>query len=191
MLDVLTPQLFGWLALVTSFVAPSNPGDAKKVKVTVVVILATDRCQEVDPRLKLIAAEVQKVYPDLKGFTLSSMTCKSLAVDEKSVFALVGDKTAVVVVHQAADPKTNKVSLGVTPPEQGEIVYRTVCGKFLPIVTRCRSCEHISPAYVVRALGSASGPGSAAPAIGACVALSGKARERLILAIRVQPCNGK
>lgn len=186
----MTPQLFGWLALMTGLAAPARPQEAPKVKVTVVVILANDRSTEVDPRLKLIAAEVQKCTPSLTGFTLASMTSKSLAVDEKAAFPVNGDKSVVVVVQQAAD-KSNKVCLAVTPPQQGEIVYRTVCGKFLPIVTRCQSCEHIPPAYIVRALGSASAPCSTAPILGAAFALSGKTRERLILAIRVQPCNGK
>ena len=48
---------------------------------------------------------------------------------------VVDEVTAQVIVKHGAD-KNNKVSLSVTAPEQGEIVYRTVCGKYLPIVTR-------------------------------------------------------
>jgi hypothetical protein len=191
---LLIPKVVGGFAVLACLVAPClvapwHPGE-NKVKVTVVVIVATDRSDEIDPRLKLIAAEVQKCNKTLTGFSLESMTSKSLAVDEKAVFALRGKKSVVVVVQQAAD-KTNTVGLAVTPPEQGEIVYRTVCGKFLPIVTRCQSCGQVSPAYVARALGSAAGPGLTAPVLGGGVAVSGKSRERLILAIRVQPCNGK
>jgi hypothetical protein len=71
------------------------------------------------------------------------------------VFELVDGKTVTVVVKQSAD-KENRVGVAVTAPDQGEIVYRTVCGKFLPIVSRYQT----------------------------------KAGERLILAVRVQPCNG-
>jgi hypothetical protein len=133
---------------------PKQP--AGKIKVTVVVILASDRPGEVDPRLKCIADEVRKKDPSLQSFHLASMTCRSLAANEEAAFKLVEDQSAQVVVHHGADGE-NRVSLAVTPPRQGEIVYRTVCGKFLPIVTRYQT----------------------------------KNRDRLILAVRVQPCTGK
>jgi hypothetical protein len=151
------PRLAGLLILASCLlVQPPAAEPPKRVKVTVVTILATDRNDEVDPRLQGIADEVRKMNPQLKGFKLVSMACKSLPVDEKTAFPLVDDQTAQVVIRHSAD-QSNRVSLGVTPPRQGEIVYRSVCGKFLPIVTRYQT----------------------------------KGRERLILAVRVQPCNGK
>ncbi len=126
-----------------------------KIKVTVVVILASEQPGAIDPRLKAIAAEVQRRNPTLKSFQLKTMTCKSLKQGEKAKFALIEDKSAHVTVQHSAD-KDNKVALAIVPPDQGEIVYRTVCGKFLPIVTRCRT----------------------------------KTNQRLILAVRVQPCQG-
>jgi hypothetical protein len=128
----------------------------KRVKVTVVTILATPRNNDVDPRLKGIAEEVQKMSPQLTGFRLVSMASKSLAVDEKASFPLVENQVVQVVIRHSAD-KYNRVSLAVTPPQQGEIVYRSACGKFLPIVTRYQTLP----------------------------------KERLIVAVRVQPCNGK
>jgi len=152
-----TPRLAGFVMLLACMVGSSPPADeVKRVKVTVVTILATERNDEVDPRLKGIADEVRKMNPQLKGFKLVSMANKSLAVDEKSAFPLVEDQTAQVVIRHGADPN-NRVSLGVTPPRQGEISYRAACGKFLPIVTRYQTQE----------------------------------KERLIMAVRVQPCNGK
>jgi hypothetical protein len=127
----------------------------EKIKVTLVVILAREDGNEIDPRLKAIAEEVRKLNPNLKSFQLKTMTCKSLQAGEKANFPLIDGKTAQVIVQHAAD-KDNKVALAITPPDQGEIVYSTVCGKFLPIVTRCQT----------------------------------KGRERLILAVRVQPCQG-
>ena len=126
-----------------------------KIKVTVVVILAGEEPGAIDPRLKAIAAEVQKLNPSLKSFQLKTMTCKSLVQGEKARFVLIEDKAAQVTVQHSAD-KNNKVALAIVPPDQGEIVYRTVCGKFLPIITRCRT----------------------------------KGNQRLILAVRVQPCLG-
>lgn len=150
--------LASWLGLlvVLARTCAGSAEPAEKVKVTVVVILASEGKPEVDPRLDKIAQEIRKRNPNLNRFQLKSMTCRSLAVDEKVNLSLVDDKKAQVIVKQMAD-KDNRVGLAVTVPEQGEIVYRTACGKFLPIVTRYQT----------------------------------KMRERLILAIRVQPCNGE
>lgn len=126
-----------------------------KVKVTVVVILASEKGNFVDKQLKAIAEEVQKLNPQLNSFHLKSMTSKSLAPDDKVSFPLIDDRAALVVVKHGAD-MNNRVGVAITAPNQGEIEYRTVCGKFLPIVTRYHT----------------------------------KTRERLILAVRVQPCLG-
>jgi hypothetical protein len=143
------------LGLACGFCCPGQL-QQKKVKVTVVVILACQSKEHVDPQLKWIAQEVRKRDKTLTCFRLKSTKCQSLAVEEKGVFKLVDDKTATVVVKQCVD-KENRIGVAVTAPDQGEIVYRTVCGKFLPIVSRYQT----------------------------------KANERLILAVRVQPCNGK
>lgn len=147
-----------WLGFALLILAPANllaacPGDSK-INVTVVVILATEDGTFVDKRLTDFAKEVQEKYPQLKSFKIKTMMKRSLAPEEKSTFKLVDKETAQVVVKHGAD-KHNRVSLAVTAPDQGEITYRTVCGKFLPIVTRYQT----------------------------------KSKERLILAIQVQPCN--
>lgn len=134
--------------------AAEDPTD--RVKVTLVTILASEDGDAVDDRLTAIAEEIRKVNPNLKSFRLKEMTTRSLPADEPTMFPLVEDKAAKVVVKHGAD-KDNRVGLSITPPGQGEIVYRTVCGKFLPIVTRYHT----------------------------------KAKERLILAVRVQPCRGE
>jgi hypothetical protein len=151
------PRLAGLLLLMTC-VADTQPmaHKPKRVKVTMVTILATERNNEVDARLKDIAAELRKMNPQLKGFKLVSMENKSLSVDEKAVFPLVDEQVAKVVIHRAAD-ENNRIILAVTPPRQGELTWSSACGKFLPIVTRYQTEQ----------------------------------KERLILAVRVQPCNGK
>jgi len=149
----LSPVLLPFTLLLIGPACAACPDE--KIKVTVVVILASEEGDKIDPRLKAIAEEVQKLNPNLKSFQLKTMTCKSLQQGEKGSFALIDDKTAQVVVKHGAD-KCNKVALAVTPPDQGEIVYSTVCGKFLPIVTRCNT----------------------------------KCKNRLIIAVRVQPCMG-
>jgi hypothetical protein len=125
----------------------------EKIKVTLVVILASEEGTEIDPRLKQIAEEVQKRDPQLKSFKVQTQTVRKLAENEKSVFNLVEQKSADVIVKHGADGG-NKVAIAVTAPDQGEIVYRTACGKYFPIVTRHQT----------------------------------KNRERLILALRVDPC---
>lgn len=76
-----------------------------------------------------------KLNPGLKSFELKTMTCRSLKPGVKAEFELPDGEKARVIVKHAADAQ-NRVGLAIKPPCQGEIVYRTVCGKFLPIVTR-------------------------------------------------------
>jgi hypothetical protein len=125
-----------WALLVVANCATAqNPGPALNVKVTVVVILASEEGSKIDPKLKAIAEEVRIKYPNLTSFQLKSMASKSLPPDEKAQFPLVDDKNVAITIKHGADTE-KRVSLAVVAPDQGEIVYRCVCGKFLPIVTR-------------------------------------------------------
>jgi hypothetical protein len=161
-----------------------------KVKVTVVVILASDRCPYIHPRLQEIAAEFQKGDPSLTGFTLVSMTEQSLPANKKFKFPCVEGCFVEVVIHRCTD-EANKVCLSVTAPLQDEIQYRCVCGKFFPIVTRYQIRERIPPHYLARAIGHLCS-GNAVQRMLALEALHhGRCRDVLILAIRVQPCTGK
>jgi hypothetical protein len=154
-------RFIGCLAVLVgaAWVAPTAPpcdAPPDKVKVSVIVILASETNAKVDPKLTCIACELKKKYPKLAGFQLAGKcSCKSLTVGVKENFDLIADQTAAVTVEQAAD-EDNFVQLKVTPPSMGEITYRTVCGKFLPIVTPVQIKNDI-----------------------------------VIIAVRVQPCNGK
>jgi hypothetical protein len=128
---------------------------ARKVRVSVLVILASETDTRVDPKLAGIAREVRKMHPKLCGFRRANLSCKSLEVGVADKIALIDSQSAKVTVQRAADKK-NRIQLKVTPPSMGEITYSTPCGKFLPIVTRFRT----------------------------------KNKDLLIIAIRVQPCNG-
>jgi hypothetical protein len=141
-------SLAGVLCWQSALLAPEK---AKRVKVTVVTILASTQKEFVDERLKCIAQEVQKKNPSLKGFELHSMECKSLAVNEKWTCKLVDGQEARIVIHKGAD-KDNQVELKIKAPKQGDIVYGTVCGKFLPIVTRfkTKSKERLIIAVMVK-----------------------------------------
>jgi hypothetical protein len=129
--------------------------DARKVRVSVVAILASEKSDKVDDKLKAIAAEVRRMRPALKGFTMANLSCKSLSIDAADIFDLIEGQRARVVIEKAAD-RMDRIQLKVTPPKMGEITYETPCGKFLPILTPIKT----------------------------------KAGEVLIIAIRVQPCNG-
>jgi hypothetical protein len=134
-----TRSLFLGLAVLACLVAFLPADDAgKKVKVSLVTVLATTRDEPVDPRLTCVAREIRKKNPELKGFQLVHMACASLAPGAKAKFQLVEGQEALVVVERGAD-KDNKVQLQVRAPLQGEVVYVTVCGKFLPLVTRYKT----------------------------------------------------
>jgi hypothetical protein len=112
-----------------------TPCAGQKVAVTLVVILAKEDGDRIDPKLKAIAEEVRVKYPNLRSFRIKSMTAKSLAPDHTTLFPLVENKNVAITIKHGADQE-KRVSLAVLAPDQGEFVYRCVCGKFLPIVTR-------------------------------------------------------
>ncbi|MCI0641881.1 MAG: hypothetical protein L0Y72_11195 [Gemmataceae bacterium] len=146
-------KVLSMLSACAFFVCGQPPCSGQKVKVTVVCILAKEEPGHIDKKLVDIAKEVQLKNPSLKSFYLKNMEMRSLAPDEKGFFPLVNKKSALVIVKHGAD-KYNKVGLVIHPPDQGEILCASACGKFLPIVTRYET----------------------------------KDKQRLILAIRVQPC---
>jgi len=113
---------------------------AEEVRICVITIIATERDKKIDPKLKRVAEEVQKDYPELTGFQFKNMGCKSVTVGGKEEFKLIEDEVATVRVKQAAD-SDNKVELCIKPPRMKEITYRTACGKFLPIMTPVRTKE--------------------------------------------------
>ncbi|MFM7149248.1 MAG: hypothetical protein ACKO23_05355 [Gemmataceae bacterium] len=129
---------------------------ATRVRVSVLVVLASEKNAETDKKLEEIAREVRKTHPRLKGFRMVSLSCKSLPVGRGDSFDLVEDQKAEITVERAAD-KEDRVRLKVEPPQMGAITYSAPCGKFLPILTRTRTANN----------------------------------EQVLIAIRVQPCQGK
>lgn len=145
----------GLVAVLPQPVTPCADDDKNEIKVSVVAILASEQQTKIDPRLEGVAKEIQKLHPQLKGFRLAKMTCKSIPVNTAESFELVGDQSASITILSPADKK-DLVRLKITPPTLGEITYKTTCGKFFPIVTRHQTANN----------------------------------ESLIVAVRVQPCNG-
>lgn len=133
-----------------------NKKDTRRVRVSVVVILASETKAKVDRKVKDIAAEVKKLHPRLKGFEMKDLKCRSVQIGAASKFDLIDGQSTTITVQQAAD-KMDRIQLRVGPPTMGGITYATPCGKFLPIVTR-----HLT-----------------------------RKNEKLIIAVRVEPCKGK
>jgi hypothetical protein len=169
---------------------PPAKESASKVNVTVVVILASERCQFIDPLLKNLAKEVQKKDAKLTGFTLVSMTEMSLEANVPAAFPCVEGTVVAVNVHHCGD-KENKICLGVTAPLQNEFVYKTVCDKFLPIMTCYQTKERVPPKWIAAAVLQCAGGGPLGPILACDTIDSHRCRDRLILAIRVQACKNK
>lgn len=144
------------LLLVPTLAACPMGKDKRKVRVSVVAILASETDDKVEKKLEAIAAEVKKMRPALKGFKMVNLSCKSLELNVANLFDLVEGQKAEVSIKSAAD-KMDLIQLKVKPPKMGWITYSTPCGKFLPILTPFKTDKG----------------------------------EQLLIAIRVQPCNGK
>lgn len=128
------PRLILAIAVVLASTNVSFADDPpQKLKVTLVSILASEEGSSVDRRLEQIAEEVQRRFPQLKSFKIQSLTTRELAVRERSPFELIDGKVAEVMIKHGVDG--DRVSVAVTAPGQKEVVYRTVCGKFVPIMS--------------------------------------------------------
>lgn len=104
------------------------------IRVTVVVVFASTKAKEVDPKLAALAAEVQKRDPKLVGFVLVDSQQKSLAVGGSHTFALPEKQEMTVKVSKPKD-KDGRVGMTIQPPGLGEITYTCMCDKFFPVVT--------------------------------------------------------
>jgi hypothetical protein len=113
---------------------PCLPDEKDPVKVTLVVVLASEKGNTVDKRLRALAEEVQKLHPNLKSFTFKSQEIASLKPKETASLECVEKKKVEMTVKHGADAE-NRVSLTVKPPSMSPFDVQTACGKFLPIVT--------------------------------------------------------
>jgi hypothetical protein len=182
-----------WLLAAFTCPGQDQPPPAKQetnVKVTVVVILASEKCEFVDPLLREVAAEARKNDPKLKGFKLVTMDQQTLAAGEKGTFNCVENATCQVLVKCCGD-MNGKVCLTVTAPANNEITYKTVRDKFVPIVTHYLTKPRVPPQWVASALAQGFAGGALGPVVGLEILESHRCRDRLILAIRVEACKGK
>jgi hypothetical protein len=123
--------------LAVSFVALFfvSPLRADDFRVTVVAILGSDRHSEIDPKLKNIADQLKKRDPSLTGWKIDRTTVKTLKLNEKEKFPLVGDVNADVAVLGAQDAD-KKIRLNIKAPHAGEVTGGITAEKFFPVWTR-------------------------------------------------------
>ncbi len=141
------PSTCRWLGTMAVLVVPlalACPARADDdIRITVQVILATDRNNQVEEDLKEIAEKVRSQLKDpqkLTGFRKGRQSSKTLTIGAKEAesFSLVEDQVVTVRVEAVTVLKnmTTKIRLVVKPPTVGQITYTTCCEKFFPIVTR-------------------------------------------------------
>jgi hypothetical protein len=129
--------LLGLLAALIGLPLPASVLRAEERHVTVVAVLATDRKNNIDPKVKCIAEEVQKLEPGLTGFRLVRITNKGMTIGKRDSFPLVDDQMLGVLLQQVeAKEKDERIRLTIKAPLAGEISYSTCCSKFFPIMTR-------------------------------------------------------
>ena len=114
----------------TSLVRSEEP-----IKVTVVVILASEKHKEVNEKLKVVAEEIQKKDPNLTGFILVKTVSESIPMGKSGKLKLLPDAEMEVSVHSKLD-ENGCVTLTIKPPTLGEITYSCKCGRYFPIITK-------------------------------------------------------
>ncbi len=113
-------------------------GDGDNLRVSVLVILATDKNDKIDPKIECIVKEVQKHDSKLTGFRIANLTTKSLPIGGKEDFNLCTEQCLHVIVEKKGDDE-GRFQMKITPPHMGEITYTTTCGKYFPVMTAYRN----------------------------------------------------
>jgi hypothetical protein len=108
------------------------------VRVTIVVVLATDAGTKVDPKLADLAAQVRKRDNTLTGFRLAATEAKSIPVGGAHTFELVDGQELKVTVTRQKDAN-GRISLMIKPPGLENVTYGCACDKFFPVVTPHRT----------------------------------------------------
>jgi hypothetical protein len=104
------------------------------VRVTVVVVLATDQNTTIDPKLVDLAREVQKRDETLTGFRIKAAEAKSIPIGDGYTFELLDKEILRVRVERSRDAD-GRINLTIKPPGLEKITYHCTCGKYFPVVT--------------------------------------------------------
>ena len=104
------------------------------VRVTVVVVLATAKNSDVDPKLAELAREVRKLDRTLTGLQIGGSARKSIPVGGRHTFEFVDGHVVRVLVEQPKGPD-GRIGLRIQLPGGSEVTYTCVCDKFVPLHT--------------------------------------------------------
>jgi hypothetical protein len=127
--------MFGlFVAMTLAALAPREACGEQPVRVTVVVVLATSKNKDVDPKLRELAKEVRNRDKKLTGLKLVESMAKSIPIGDSATFHLIDKQELKVTVERPRD-ENDQVGLTIKPPKLGEITYKCVCNKFFPVVT--------------------------------------------------------
>ena len=129
-----------------------------EVRVTVIAVLASDRHQHIDPKLKCLAEKIQEIDPTLTGFRAGRMTTKELPPGGEATFPLEDGQTATVIL----EPKPKKakgICVTVKTPGVAMVTYTISCEKCFPIATpfQTKKGERLIVGFLVEPV-SAKGP---------------------------------
>ena len=108
--------------------------EERPIKVTVLIVLATDKNHDIDAKLKPIAEVVSKRESKLTGFKLHQTVQNSIRDGESGVLVLLEKQVLRVKIEQPRNA-AGRAKLTIRPPGTGDITYECVCGKYLPVVT--------------------------------------------------------
>ena len=123
------------IAFVTLLLAGGlSAARAEDITVSILVVLASEDHKTVDDKIKAIAEEIQKKNPKLTGFRLHRTINQSLEPGKTHKMILI-DKAELEIVADKRKEGENKITLTVTPPTLGRIVYSCACGKYMPMLT--------------------------------------------------------
>jgi len=108
--------------------------DDRKIRITVVAVLASSTDREVDRRLADLAPELRKKDPSWTGFKVERVNCETIELGGRKSFPLVDDCEVVIFVKEREE--SGCVRLLIKPATLGDISYSCCCDKFFPVITR-------------------------------------------------------
>jgi hypothetical protein len=134
-------QQFILLVLIPTH-APCPPaGKDDPIKVVVLVILGTDKNNNVNERLKEIAPELKKNDETLTGFELKTTLRHSIKMGESKLIDLIGNTNMKVTINEKTDD-AGHVTVTIKLPKLDEITYGCTCGMYFPILTNCYTADN-------------------------------------------------
>jgi len=108
---------------------------AEDINVSILVVLASEEHKNIDDKIKAVAEEIQKKNPKLTGFRLDRTINQTLEPGKTHKMILI-DKAELEIVADKRREGEDKITLTVTPPTLGRIVYTCACGKYMPMLTQ-------------------------------------------------------